>query len=579
MRYSFLTCLWIFCALIYLVSLPAHAQQSTLIIETPAGSFKGLHHAKAGVNEFRGILYATAQRFDLPVKVPTTAVIRDATQFGPNCPQVVRFGITEMSLDEQCLFLNVTTPESAKSGDKLPVLVWIHGGGMGGGSNLYRLDRLATEGKMVVVSLNYRLGIFGFMPHPALDADFNGNLGLTDQRAALTWVKENIAAFGGDPNNVTLGGESAGSGLICQHLVSPEVAGGLFHKAILISGACSHPLPTLQEALDNPIWPSVSYNPNDPERIFRCPVPGEPDYSDQASLLCMKKQSVQALLQAQTFEAGDRLLSFAPVTGNKTVPRSFHEAAKTGNIMKVPMIIGGATDEFRLYVAYDVLGDNAAQKKHPVTLDQVTSHYLPKYYGTDVHANEMILKRYFGSTKNPVNLDGATLGSMLSSFNPQVGMNNCDYLKTANILNSIAEMPAIYQFEFSDPNALVHGVSLAPGKDPGFELGAVHSAILNYLFPNYSNTAAMNAPPLSDASNRLASQIISYISNFLRDDSGFVGSPPQWRAYDGSITTPASDNVLIFKPDNIALYNAYGGLTPESMNGHQCAFWSALYPR
>lgn len=555
------------------------AQDVPVVIQTPSGSLKGLHNTKAGVNEFKGILYATAERFEPPMPMKTWSGIRDATKFGSNCPQAARFNLTEESLDENCLYLNVTTPNQARPGDKLPVLVWIHGGGfVGGGSSLYRLDRLARQADMIVVSLNYRTGLFGFMPHPAIDPDVNGNLGLADQQMALAWVQKNIAAFGGDPDNVTIAGESAGSGSICQHLASPEIVDGLFNKAVLISGACLQQIPTVSEALSKPVWQSVSNNPQDPNRKFRCPLPGDKDYSEQASLSCLKHQSVSDLLEAQTFEAGNRLLSFVPVTGNKTVPRSFDDAVKTGNIMKVPMIMGGATDELRLYVAYDVLGDNGTKTQYPITLENVTQYYLPGYYGTDVAVNQKILERYFGNTSTPKNLNGATLGSMLSSFNPHVGINNCLYLQTANALNNVPGMPPIYQFEFSDPNALVLGVGLAPGKDPGFALGAVHSSILNYLFPNFSNTAAINAPDLAPASDQLASQMIGYIGRFVRGDDNFSGLPVKWNAYDGLPTSPASENVLLLKPNDISLYNAYGDLSADSRAGHQCAFWASLYP-
>jgi para-nitrobenzyl esterase len=557
----------------------AFAQTTAIVIDTPAGKLQGLHSTKNSVFEFKGIRYANAQRFEAPVAVDQWRGVLDATTFGSNCAQSARFNLTEQSLNENCLYLNVTIPDTAKPNDNLPVLVWIPGGGfVGGGSNLYRLDRLAREANIVVVSLNYRVGLFGFMPHPAIDAQFNGNLGLEDQRIALTWVQRNIASFGGDPNNVTIAGESAGAGLICQHLASPELVAKLVNKAIVISGACLQQLPTLQQALANPIWETVSHNPNDSNRRFRCPVPGDSDYSAQASLSCLKSQSVSDLLQAQSFEAGDRLLSFVPVTGNKTVPRSFSEAVKTGNVLKAPLMMGGTRDELRLYVAYDVLADNNTGTQYLVTLDNVNNHYLPVFYGTDKTINQKILERYFGDAESPHNLNGATLGSMLSSFNPNVGLNNCLYLQTANVLNAVPDMPPIYQFEFNDPDALVLGIGLAPGEDPGFELGAVHSSILNYLFPNFSNTAAIDAPDLPAASDELGSQMIAYIGRFMREDYHFSDLPAPWYPYDGLPDAPASNNVLLFKPGQIASYNAYGELSPKATEAHQCAFWASLYP-
>lgn len=551
----------------------------SVTIDTPAGKIRGIKNLSSQVSEFKGIRYATAERFSAPVTTSPWTGIKDANTFGSNCPQTARFNLTEESLNEDCLYLNIATPSDLKPGEQLPVMVWIPGGGfVGGGANLYQLDRLAQLGRVIVVSINYRLGLFGFMPHPAMDPASNGTLGLEDQREAMRWVQKNIAAFGGNPNNITIAGESAGSGSICQHLASPEQVSGLFHQAILISGACMQILPTVKQALENPIWQMVSRNPKDPARTFRCPVPGDTDYSDARSLACLKTISVKDLLEAQTNEAGNSILSFIPVTGNQTVPRSFRDAIKTGNAVKVPMLMGGAKNELRLYVAYDVLGDNANQTKYPVTLENVNKYYLPAFYGSDEKKRKTILERYFSDAKHPKNLNGATLGSMLSDFNPHVGINNCFYLKTANALNDVPSAPAIYQFEFDDPNAQVLGVGISKGKDPGFELGAVHSSILNYFFPHLSNTAATDAPELPKASRRLGEQMIAYFSSFMHDGVPRAQGLPEWAKYDGTTQRPASNRVMIFSPDNIRSSNAFGGTESASTQGHQCAFWNSLFP-
>src|ERR1035441_1759446 len=132
---------------------------------------------------------------------------------------------------------------------KLPVIVWIHGGAfVGGSSSLYPLAHLAVSGHLVVVSLNYRLGVFGFMGHPAFDRDYDGSYGLEDQRAAMRWVRQNIAAFGADPGNVTIAGESAGAGSVCMHLLAPQATKGLFQMAIIQSAACMFNMHSVEEA-------------------------------------------------------------------------------------------------------------------------------------------------------------------------------------------------------------------------------------------------------------------------------------------------------------------------------------------
>lgn len=562
-----------------IISHVAIAQPTDYTIKTPLGELKGIKDLSKGVLEFKGIQYATADRFSSAVPTLAWRGVKDATQFGSNCPQSARFNLTEQSLNEDCLYLNVSMPADIKPGEKLPVMLWIPGGGfVGGGSNLYKLDYLAHNGRIVVVSINYRLGLFGFMPHPAMNPDTNGDLGLEDQRIAMRWVKNNISAFGGDPKNVTIAGESAGAGSICQHLASSDKVSDLFHKAILVSAACMQDLPTLNQAMATPIWRSVANNPKDPNRRFRCPVPGDADYTDEKSLTCLKKQSVADLLEAQTYEAGNSILSFVPVTGNKVVPQSFSTAVANGAVMKVPMLMGGAQNELRLYVAYDVLGDNANHKKYPVNLQNTIDYYMPAFYGVNKELNQKILTHYFGSFDNPKNLNGATLGSMLSDFNPHVGINNCYYLRTSNIINSVSGMPAIYQYEFADPHAPALGVGIAKGSNPGFALGAVHSSILNYFFPNLSNTAAIDAPDLSPASQNLGLQMIAYFSSFMNHGKPSAKGNPKWPEYEGNKQNPSSNRVMRFSPNNIHLYNSYGGVDPKAKKAHQCAFWNTVYP-
>ncbi len=190
-----------------------------------------------GIDIYKGIPYAAPPIGDLrwrgPQPGPHWTAPRDATVFGPICPQHATEGLiarANLPQSEDCLSLNIWTP----GGTKRPVMVWIHGGGFTqGGASIPRFDgaQLARRG-VVLVSFNYRLGRLGFFPHPAL-AD--ANFGLLDQIAALQWVKRNIAAFGGDPANVTIFGESAG-GVSVQMLMTSPLAKGLFAKAISRSG-------------------------------------------------------------------------------------------------------------------------------------------------------------------------------------------------------------------------------------------------------------------------------------------------------------------------------------------------------
>src|SRR5690606_19906476 len=192
------------------------------VVNAPAGSMQG--EALDGVNAFRGIPYAQPPVRQLRWRAPVAAErwdgVRDATEFGPAChqppsrPGSIYAPANPLPMSEDCLSLNVWTPAEAENA---PVFVWIHGGALTGGASsetMYDGARLAERG-IVVVSINYRLGVLGYLAHPELSKEsadnISGNYGLLDQIEALRWINRNIAAFGGDPGNVTIGGESAGA--------------------------------------------------------------------------------------------------------------------------------------------------------------------------------------------------------------------------------------------------------------------------------------------------------------------------------------------------------------------------------
>lgn len=221
-------------------------------VETQSGLLKGVINETNNVVSFKGVPYAAAPIGDLRWREPQAPYawkgIRDASKFGPSamqhlsystCPYTTEFMVQD-SISEDCLFLNIWTPAKTST-DKLPVLVFIHGGGFNEGSGdvgVYDGEELAKKG-IIVITINYRLLALGFMAHPELTAESphksSGNYGYLDQIAALKWVKTNIAAFGGNPDCVTVGGQSAGAGSVNRIICSP-LASGLFHRAITQSG-------------------------------------------------------------------------------------------------------------------------------------------------------------------------------------------------------------------------------------------------------------------------------------------------------------------------------------------------------
>ena len=226
------------------------------IISTPCGDIQGCAGKQPGTVAFKGIRYATAGRWEYPQQVTAWEGVYDATHYG-NCSYQPRAFYNEEEMPEKafyynefrkgetytysedCLFLNIFAPETAKAGSDLPVLVYIHGGGFNGGCGHEKhFDEPVWPAKGVIgVTLNYRLGPLGFACLPQLkeEAGKTGNYGLYDQHIAISWVKANIAAFGGDPENITIMGQSAGAMSVQQHCLSPK-SQGLFSKAVMSSG-------------------------------------------------------------------------------------------------------------------------------------------------------------------------------------------------------------------------------------------------------------------------------------------------------------------------------------------------------
>jgi Carboxylesterase type B len=223
----------------------SYAFAANPVVDSPAGKLEG--RSDGAVNTFKGIPYALPPvgqlRWKAPVAMPRWQGVKSAAQFGNACMQPISkipniYTDDPGPVSEDCLTLNIWAPANAKNA---PVLFWIHGGALVGGSSaegMYDGTKLAAHG-VVVVSINYRVGVFGFLAHPELSAEssqgISGNWGILDQIAALKWVQQNIASFGGDPANVTIDGQSAG-GLSVMYLLASPMARGLFAKAIAQSG-------------------------------------------------------------------------------------------------------------------------------------------------------------------------------------------------------------------------------------------------------------------------------------------------------------------------------------------------------
>jgi para-nitrobenzyl esterase len=297
---------------------------------------------------FLGIPYAAQPVGDLRWRAPQAVAkwsgVRSAKAFGPACPQTPSgwlpemLGRTEMATDEACLFLNVWTPELGHGG-RLPVLVWIHGGGNVEGSAEWPPlgETLAREG-VVVVSINYRLGVFGFFAHPALSAEspqhVSGNYGQLDQVAALEWVKRNIERFGGDPHRVTVAGASSGSLDICNLLASP-LAAGLMEGAILQSGV----------SVDS-IFPAAEDAEANGANFARTLSAGSA--SEGPSLAALRAMPAGALLAAA---AKDQAIDLEPSVDGWFLREQPAAAFAHGRQMKIPVLVGSNENEVSIFAS------------------------------------------------------------------------------------------------------------------------------------------------------------------------------------------------------------------------------------
>lgn len=342
-------CLNVMFYLVLPVSIIGTANAAPELVSVEQGQIRGV--LDGNIVTFKGIRYAAppvgALRWRLPEPAAAWAKPLEAKTYGNECAQTEWYPPFKSTTDanaEDCLYLNVFMPAATKG--KLPVMVWFHGGANNSGaSQEFDGSQLASQG-VIIVTVNYRLGAFGFMAMPALDEEsphhVSGNYGIADQQAALRWVKQNIGAFGGDAQNVTIFGQSAGSRDVCVQMLSP-MASGLFQKAIAQSGPCSSAWRTLSEVesqagSEPPAWKRVvdklgcGNGPN-PLECLRAKPP--------ADVLLALGGNVSAILGTWEVIVDGYLLPDEPAA---LVP--------SGQFNKVPLITGSTHDEWDILISF-----------------------------------------------------------------------------------------------------------------------------------------------------------------------------------------------------------------------------------
>ncbi|WP_021599509.1 carboxylesterase/lipase family protein [Actinomadura welshii] len=502
------------------------------VAHTEYGAVRG--KATGNVRVFQGVPYAAPPVGDLRWQDPRPPApwgdTRDATRPGPACPQGPG-EIPSGSKNEDCLNLNVTAPAGDPAKPR-PVVVWVHGGGyyMGAGGN-YTADRMAAQGDVVVVTVNYRLGVFGFFGHPGLEG--SGSYGLKDQQAALSWVNRNIARFGGDPRNVTFAGQSAGGVSGCAQLTSPG-ARGLFGKAILQSGSCS--LGWLKnfdyrgQKPDDVLLPLATVQARGRQTAADLGCTGD----DPAVIACMRKLPVDKLMPVLS-------KYIHPAYGTDVLPMRPSDALRAGRFHHVPVLSGNTRDESTQSTA--IYDEAAAGRRRPMT-EQTFNTVMSETFGEDEKA---VRAEYPRSA-----YDSAAL-----AWSAIVTDRKWVYAQNA-MSRTLSRQVPVYQYEFADP----HPPALTPGP-PKMPMGAQHASELWYLFD------LGGLPPKLDPERaRLAQQMIGYWTSFAAfGDPGRAGGPrwPLFRTTGGRT------------PHVQSLAPGAGGIRPVDLAAeHHLPFWTRL---
>ncbi|MEI9931115.1 MAG: carboxylesterase family protein [Rhizomicrobium sp.] len=438
------------------------------------------------IQVFKNIPYVAAPTGDLrwraPQPVPNWTGARDATEFGPVCPQNQRPSqfIPKLPYAEDCLSLNVWSPNTTSTA-KLPVMVWIYGGAfVTGGSAipLYDGTDLAKRG-VVIVSFNYRLGELGFLAHPALASEHTsdeatGNFGLLDQIAALKWVQKNIAAFGGDPNNVTIFGESAG-GMSVNDLMASPMARGLFTKAISESGLGFNEIPSLEKAQQaSADWGTAMG------------VTG----SDAAALAKLRALKIDDILKHRAMDKTE--VGSTPFLDGKVLADQVSLLFAKGEIAKVPYIAGSNSNEASLAQA---IGDDPVKD-----LDKF-GDALPKVRAV-YEAGGKLTDEEFGRQ---------VFGDALFTAPAQT---------LAGFVDKNGEPARVYHFAYIAD----HFRGQVPGVNHGGEIPFVFGFRGLGFFANFT----------SDADRKTATQMGDYWVNFAKTGDPNGAGLPAWPAFSNT---------------------------------------------
>ncbi|XP_012868195.1 PREDICTED: acylcarnitine hydrolase-like [Dipodomys ordii] len=468
------------------------------------GSLIHVKDSNVGVHTFLGIPFAKPPvgplRFAPPEHPEPWSGVRDATSYPAMCLQnadimnmltTVKLIIPPISISEDCLYLNIYSPASAQEGSNLPVMVWIHGGALVVGmASMNDGSRLAATENVVVVTIQYRLGVPGFFSTG--DQHATGNWGFLDQVAALRWVQQNIAHFGGNPNCVTIFGESAGGMSVSSHVVSP-MSQGLFHGAIMESGVAL--LPDLISSSSEPVSSMVA-------NLSACE-----QVDSEALVSCLRAKSEEEMLAiTKTFKV------IPAVVDGIFLPRHPMELLASADFHPVPSIIGVNTDEYgwiipMLWGLLDTIKGINRKNLPAVMQNTVGLMNLP------AECAHLLMEEYMGDTEDPQTLQ-AQFQDMMGDF-----MFVMPALQVAHFQRSQAP---VYFYEFQHPHGLFKDL-----KPP--HVRADHAEEVDFVF---GSSLYGSSPDFSEEEELLSRKMMKYWANFARNGNPNSKDLLHWPMFD-----------------------------------------------
>jgi para-nitrobenzyl esterase len=500
---------------------PAVACAANTTVRTTDGPVCGT--VSNGVNEWLGIPYAAppvgSLRWQPPQPpAPWTSTLQ-ATAFGSECVQ--DFPGFPSGGTEDCLFINVWAPQNATAGAKLPVMVHIHGGGFVIGSGNGDNTLLASTGNEVIVSMNYRLGVFGFLADSAF-GQHSGDYGLEDQQAALRWVQKNIASFGGDPRNVTIFGESAGGSSVCDQIASPTAA-GLFEHGISTSGEYNTVLgaPTPLETQDcKSALPSQAQA--DAAGTGFAAAAGCSGAADVAA--CLRAVPAATLVTTSGFgyqDGGQGTTS--PTINGTTLTMSLRQALRTGRVNRVSVIAGTDRDE-------DLVGTASSAAQYTQLIDTQYGKFAPQ-----------VLARYPLSHFDSPTIAFRTVAADSDTVCPSLVTDQ-----------DLARWMPVYGYEIDDNDIPPYAAGPA-----GSAAGASHVGAW-FLNPV--------SPALDANQQALQDEEVASVTHFARTGNPDATGTPDWPEFNRShaemVLAPAGDSAATSISEIMAIHN--------------CAFWDQV---